>query len=191
MTKRIILAMMLMGVFASCSNEQIDRELIVADIDNLSKVTLYVDSVVVGEHLLTSIAANAYVDGPFITSKTATHPILTSPSYGGYCTLTCTVTYQYYIVYPYASTSYYYAGGEVLSLQTKFNNYAEGSFYLLWQDNGTRAYYMSSEVNPLLSPQETLYIYFDGSIVGQTEYFGITGNYPKTIGTTVALRIAP
>lgn len=192
MTKRLILAMMLVGVFASCSNEQIESEILVNDLPKLSNVLLYIDSTVVGEYELTA-ASNGFLDGPYIATKTATHPLLTSPTYPGFCTLVCTITYEYYKVYPHSSTAngvYYCAGAEILSCETKFTNNS-GGFYLLWQDNATRAYYQSSNIDPFLYPQDLIYIMWDGVIVGQTEFFGINGNYPKPISGTVSLRVEP
>lgn len=99
MTKRIILAMMLMGVFASCSNEQIDRELIVADMANPEQISLDLDSLEFNEYVLTSSENPiAYVVGPNIATKTATHPLITYPPYATSCTLVCTITYEYYTV---------------------------------------------------------------------------------------------
>ena len=118
MTQRIILAMMLMGVFASCSNEQIDKELIVADMANLEKVYINLDTLEQVDSLNTlTRGVIPYIEGPFIATKTVTYPLFTSTTYDGCCTLSCTISYEYYAVYPAGVDEYDYLNSGYLFMQ--------------------------------------------------------------------------
>ncbi len=188
--KKITTMMMLIGLLISCDNSAIDSELSTMDMGNeVSPRVIQTGKVYYNNK-------EYYIDGPYIASKTATHPLLTSPTYPGNCTLICEVTYHYYKIFEGASAigPCTYAGGEIQNIKTIFTNNSNvpnDRFYLLWQDVNTRAFYTSSSIDPIVHPQSRIYVVFEGQIVGETEFFGISGNYPKPINSSSVLYIEP
>ncbi|MBP3419193.1 MAG: hypothetical protein J6K74_01180 [Marinifilaceae bacterium] len=135
-----------------------------------------------------------YIDGPYTNTKTVTHPLLTSTEYPGNCTLTCSITYDYYRTYAGVSVSGIYigiAGGEIRNVTTRFTNNTNGTFYLLWQNQGTRAFYTSSDIDPIMQPQRNIYMQFLGQIVGQTQFFGLPEDTPKPINSSAVISVMP
>ncbi len=114
------------------------------------------------------------IDGPYAFTQSVTHPAITSPITTGLCGITATVYYNISKVYRRINgtenlASYYTCVKNIERVETRFYNGT--NFYLLWQDGGSRAYCPSSSYDPVLYPQEWIYVIFQGRIVGEKGFF--------------------
>ena len=111
-----------------------------------------------------------FIEGPYATSHMVTHPSINSPIPGnGFCGIIVNVYYNYSKVYEVINgTSYavYYTCVKTIERITT-QLYNASDYYLLWQDGGTRAYCPSSNYDPVLYPQEWIYVDIKGRIVGE------------------------
>ena len=114
------------------------------------------------------------IDGPNAATNMVTHPAIVSPITQEVCGLVANVYYTYNRVYQRILDSedlaaYYTCVASIERVIVQLQNLS--STYLLWQDNGSRAYCMSSSYHPVLHPQTRIYVIFDGKIVGGSGFF--------------------
>ena len=101
-----------------------------------------------------------------------THPAITSTITAGLCGLVANVYYTYHCVYEGSGAgyaTYYTCVADIERVIVQMQN--TSSLYLLWQDQGSRAFCMSSSIDPILYPQERIYVIIEGRIVGDRGFF--------------------
>ena len=139
------------------------------------------------------VGENCYIlDGPYAVTQSVSHPAITSPMGNGFCGITATVYYNYTKVYERIAGSvdlarYYTCVKDIERVITQLYNGSDA--YLLWQNSGTRAYCPSSNYDPVLYPQEWIYVTFQGRIVGGRGFISPYEDTNIEVNYTTSFRI--
>lgn len=132
------------------------------------------------------------IDGPYAVTQMVTHPSINSPIPGnGFCGIIANVYYNYSKVYEWiagTTSAYYYTCVKNIERVTT-QLYNASNYYLLWQNDGTRAYCPSSNYDPVLYPQEWIYLIFDGRIVGERGFISPYEDTDIEVNYTTSFRI--
>ena len=112
--------------------------------------------------------------GPNAATHMITLPAIVSPITQEVCGLVANVYYTYSYVYRRINetedlATYYTCVASIDRVQVQLQNFS--SIYLLWQDGGSRAFCMSSSMDPVLYPQKRIYVIIEGTIVGDRGFF--------------------
>ena len=135
---------------------------------------------------------DCYILVEFAAVNSVSHPAINSPMGNGFCGITATVYYRYYHVYKRINETedlavYYTCVAYIDRVTTQLYNGSDT--YLLWQNNGTRAYCPSSSYDPVLYPQEWIYVAFQGRIVGGRGFISPYEDTNIEVNYTASFRI--